>query len=833
MHRLAVRGLSRTRLIVFLVGAVVFVLAIASANTCVSAGLAHGLWVDQCPDGDPVLTLRATSSGLVRGEPKPVRIEAFARYATGEGERTELATITRFTPTVTLLDGSRETALAPVKGWKRDGDALVGDLEIPKVNDGDYRLRFQATAGVGTAVLDVPLPLYAPARVHVLTDRPLYEPGNTVKLRALALKGTDLTPLDERPGYWRVRDPNGEIVLDERAPAGAWGVVSGAFPLDSQAQSGTWTAEWSSGTASGNRSFEVRPFTLPRFSIEATTAKPFYRRGERPVVRGEVRYSSGAPVANASIELTWNVSGDWPPPTSWVEGDALPKRATAQANGRFTVELPAVPADLQGVATLSARVSATDGSGDRIDGSASVLLSEDAIAVTAITELAGGLIEGFNNRLYLRATTPDGRVLDGVTLSVKRLWEPSDKGTTAEADADGVGFVQLDPGAAVNVVIPPMPFRPPARVPQVTRESLGDLLVEGEEPSLGDRLVFDRFDRSLEKCTRYLSDAGPQVSGAISVDQSGSVRAMAFGDARIDRCVEQAVGGLRFGSGPDRLFHATWNFNDEDLPKFSVEAGQGFEGEIEDVGVALREAMVDLRDCAGPTVPSGTLPRRAIWHRPRGSRTVSLRWVKGEGDPMPAALLSCVEGRLKSLTLPKRAPGEDLDQEQLADLGAAVFTLEAPEKYEADRPQATVMLGYELLVTAKKGGETLGTTKVRLTPGAVPPLRMRLGSQLVEPGEVVEAQLLRGPDYTGELPEKATLTVGRETTEIDVDREKKTVKATVPKEATGWVSLSAGPATAYLFVKPQRPLAVALTAEKPRYAPGELARLALETSAGG
>ncbi len=139
-------------------------------------------------------------------------------------------------------------------------------------------------SAIGESTLDLPLPLYAPARVHVLTDRPLYEPGNTVKFRAVALKGSDLTPLDGRPGLWRVYDAQNTLLLEERSPAGAWGVTSGTFPLDQGAESGGWRVEWHSGGAVGTRAFSVRPFTLPRFRIEAAPVKAFYRRGERPVV---------------------------------------------------------------------------------------------------------------------------------------------------------------------------------------------------------------------------------------------------------------------------------------------------------------------------------------------------------------------------------------------------------------------------------------------------------------------------------------------------------------------------------------------------------------------
>ena len=67
--------------------------------------------------------------------------------------------------------------------------------------------------------LDLPLPLYTPARIHILTDRPLYEAGNTVKFRAIALRANDLSPLEERPGTWRViEEVKSDIRYDRLGP---------------------------------------------------------------------------------------------------------------------------------------------------------------------------------------------------------------------------------------------------------------------------------------------------------------------------------------------------------------------------------------------------------------------------------------------------------------------------------------------------------------------------------------------------------------------------------------------------------------------------------------
>src|SRR2546425_556294 len=82
--------------------------------------------------------------------------------------------------------------------------------------DGDYRLRARVRSPLGEEKLDVPLAVYAPARIHVITDRPLYQPGSTVQFRAVVLRATDFGPVDDRPGKWIVQDPSGEVVLEEK-----------------------------------------------------------------------------------------------------------------------------------------------------------------------------------------------------------------------------------------------------------------------------------------------------------------------------------------------------------------------------------------------------------------------------------------------------------------------------------------------------------------------------------------------------------------------------------------------------------------------------------------
>jgi hypothetical protein len=807
----------------------------ASTRVCLSTGFAYGLWLDRCPDGELRQTVSLNAPSLQRGAKAYVSVNAIAHYTTGDVYGLQQVALPRFTPSLTLVGGGKEWPLEPKEGWRENGGSMGAEVVLPSVNDGDYTLHAKVGSALGESTLDVAVPFYTPARVHVLTDRPLYQPGNTVKFRAVALKASDLTPLDGRPGTWVVSSPSAEVLLEEKAPAGDYGVVAGSFPLDSQAEHGDWHVSWRSGAVTETRAFTVKPFTLPRFRIDASSAKRFYRRHEHPKLLGTVTYASGAPVADAKVELAWSVSGSWPAPTGFEE--AFPRVATTSAAGTFSVDLPEVPDDLQGQVHLIGRLSAVDHSGDRVEGLADVLLSEDAIAVSTVSEFAEGLVDGLNNRVYLRATSADGQVLHDVSLNVKRLWEPTDKGTDAKVDEDGVASLQLDPGPAVNVIIPAAPFRPPAKARPLTRNDLNDYLAPGgsNEVSLADRLVFDRAEAAMVGCTRYVTANETEAMMGVQVSPSGAVMGQSGPATRLGHCLSAILGGLHFAAGRARLFQGTWAFDDSDLPKLSAQL-QGVPQVPDEVNQAFTDAMSDLRDCLPATVSSGQFPQMVLWQRAGHAHTVSLTWTPAPGaQALAEAAQHCITSRLTSLKLPKRRgePTEEEDEAQQSSFGAATFSIEAPAKYEAVRPQPTVMLGYELLVTAKAGHETLGSTKLRLNPGRVPDLRLRANSQLVKQGEAVTVELLRGPDFQGELPEKAFFTYGTKVLEAKLDAEKHTAAFSVPDDAEGWASVVSGTAHLFLFAAPRNQLTVSVTPEKPRYAPGQLAQLQVETKIAG
>ncbi|PIE19291.1 MAG: hypothetical protein CSA65_02895 [Proteobacteria bacterium] len=807
---------------------------------CKSALDDYGIKVPICPDGRVRQVLSIRGDRLRRGGKGRLSLRAHALYTVAKADEVARVVIPKLSATLFWVDASgKETPLKAEhppqkpreKVWHESWASIWTHVTLPEgLPDGDYKLRAKVETKVGKGQVDLPLALYAPARIHVLTDRPLYKPGNRIKFRALVVRARDLAPLDHRPGRWIVRDSQARVLLEEKAPAGEWGVVAGDFLLDKRAAKGRWTITWESGKDKGATHVQVEPFTLPRYRVTATPRRPFYRAGDKPVVDGAVIYSSGAPVQNAKIELRWSVSGAWPPPTSWTE-KLLPKKATTNQAGRFTLQLPEVPKDLQGKVWLSAHLAAIDPAGDRVTGLTSVLLSADAISVSAFTPLADeGLVGGSNNRLYLRVTSADGSPLPNTKIKVRKAWLSTGEGIDATLDEDSVARIQLDPGAPVNVIIPPRPVRRSQRRYRAVRRTRARDLIADQDALLADQVELDRWLALVAPCGKWSSSGDREAKLAISVSAAGAIGTAAARGA-LSRCVLDKVRRRRLPKGRQRLYALTFRFREPRLPRLepsiTVAIGDTFPSGFSSM---VQLAARDARDCL-PKGVSGDLPRLLSWRVAKKSKRPTWSWVpdpNAKGTAVPKGIEACVLARLRKLGLDDAS-----DQETL---GVVRYTLSAPSgPGRRDKPRPTIMKGYELLVSALgKDGKALGQTKLRMKPGRIPRISMRAEPVLAQAGGKVTVRLLRGPRFRAQLPRQIHVVHFGERTVIKLPKKAKagTYSYTIPKGKKGWFAFEALGKRALVFVRSEDDLSVEVKPQRPRYAPGDTAKLVLQTRLG-
>ena len=798
---------------------------------CLPAYFEHGIWVETCPDGEVRGAISVNTYGVERGRMGSVEVDLTGIYLDEYGYPHE-AGVGRGDVSLTLGRDGKETALDC--DWDDPWRGRYScPLELPEdLTDGDYTLRVSVDGPlVDDPSVEVKLPLYAPAMAQVMTDRPLYEPGDNMLFRAITLRRADLAPADDRPGEWHVLDPNGELLLRERSKGGPWGITESSFPLSDDATPGLWTVRWVSGAVTTDVQVRVEPFTLPRFTVEASANRTWHKAGDPLSFAGVARYTSGAPVANAEVTVTISGDGDWPPPTEWLEEREL----TTDASGRFTLSFGEVPADLVGEAKLRIFAVVTDPAGDVQRGQAAATLSKDPVLVDAVTELSDGLAPDFNNRIYLRLTSPDGVALANRPVTVTNAWAAVKEPKTSSTDADGVLAMQLDPGQPVSLVTPPPPYRPqPRAVTQAVRFTGGNEHLDGRELLLEERVALEAVARRAEDCGVWAVQSAQSARVALELSGSRLVRATSDGSG-FGECVRAKIGDLP-GYG-ERVLSVTFAAADPDIPALDVSVEDvvgASSGRIESL-LAARAPLANL--CLLRSSAEGPLSRQLVVTSREGSTELGQRWAESDAG-MSWAEAGCVAQAIGSLRLVSPATADGLT--------LVTFDLRQPRSAQDRRPQATVSDGFELTVEV----DGVGTTRWRSTPSVVPALRLRPSAVLLNPGDALELEVLRGPDYGGELPDTLTIRQGtafsmtcardrkalkllskEDRARCPEPKDDNRVRFTLPKDRDGFYTAEWGGAQTMVYARPASTLSLTMTTDKPLYKPGERGELRLQTSA--
>lgn len=286
-------------------------------------------------------------------------------------------------------------------------------------------------------------PVYVGPAYNMLlsTDKPRYQPGQTLHVRVLVLDKLALRPAQGQAVRLRIQEPDGILLADQTVTLSDWGIGSLDLPLDERAGSGEYRILATLGAVESTRTVTVEPYTLPRFEIAFTTDAAYYDIEATIQAHVTATYFFGKPVANAQVE---------------VSGALLPTQTgVTDANGDLDLTFP-VPDYYfdtleQGTAKMALTVKVTDAAGHPEESSEEVLLTASPLIIDAVAE-SGFLRPGMENLVYLEVSQPDGTpVQASLTISASVLSETQ----TLETDEFGLAVLRITPtgGADLSLTI--------------------------------------------------------------------------------------------------------------------------------------------------------------------------------------------------------------------------------------------------------------------------------------------------------------------------------------------------------------------------------------------
>lgn len=306
---------------------------------------------------------------------------------------------------VSLVVKREDESLQTLKGETDDTGSAIFDVNVEEA--GSYLV----TASSGDAESGVAQELSGPIsvkpagqKVLLTTDKPIYQPGQTMHLRAMALKSPGNTPLASTALLFEVSDGKGNKVFKKQRKTDEYGIASVDFKLASLVNMGSYKLQVS-GEGTAEKTVEVSRYVLPKFELRVTTDRPWYSPGRE--LRGTVdsRYFFGKTLSGADVTIE-GLSLD-------VGAQVFQRvmgKTDAQGHFAFTIQLPEVLAGIPlqgGNALVTLRTRVMDSAGQVVEKDTPVTVAAAGVRLSLVPE-AAELVTGIENRFHLFATDPMG-----------------------------------------------------------------------------------------------------------------------------------------------------------------------------------------------------------------------------------------------------------------------------------------------------------------------------------------------------------------------------------------------------------------------------------------
>jgi len=304
---------------------------------------------------------------------------------------------------LTGSDGGEEIQLAV---WRTGADGVAaGQIDLPEW-EGDCKL--VARAGDNQfQLIGAPIELKRATRVYLSTDKPIYQPGQTIHMRTLVLRTGSLKPDAGKAVELSVTDPAGNVIFRQSRKLSDYGIAWADLSLDSLIAPGRYRITAATGADESTQTVEISHYKLPAFSMKIETDKPYYRPGETISGKIRLKYNFGEPVKGAKIKLSLT--------DRMIELQVALNQQTLTASDEGVVgfEIPLPKTVLgDGMAHNNTQMlliaKVTDPVGQENTGYHNIPVAAEDIRIAAIAE-NGLLPKGAAGRLYVVTSYPDGK----------------------------------------------------------------------------------------------------------------------------------------------------------------------------------------------------------------------------------------------------------------------------------------------------------------------------------------------------------------------------------------------------------------------------------------
>ncbi len=278
------------------------------------------------------------------------------------------------------------------------------DFDIPDDID-NAELHFAITSDIGSETYTTNIKITSGNLTYLVTDKPIYQPGQTIHIRTLSLRRPDLSSVSDANMTFEIEDSKGNKIFKKKVATDDFGTGYVQFLLADELNFGDYTIRAILDQEKVEKTVKVQKYVLPKFKINITTDKAFYLPSGRLEGTLDVQYFFGKPVVDGDVIISIYRFDIGFQKESEIKG-----RTDKDGIYHFVYELPdcfvGEPLE-KGDAFIRLDVEVRDKANHSEKLSLTRKVVQDIIRLSIVPE-GGTLRPNLENRIYVLAVYPDG-----------------------------------------------------------------------------------------------------------------------------------------------------------------------------------------------------------------------------------------------------------------------------------------------------------------------------------------------------------------------------------------------------------------------------------------
>jgi len=213
------------------------------------------------------------------------------------------------------LDGEPQQILRGSAVSDAHGYALVA-LKIPnKLSDDEGELKVVARHGGFVREASEDIDLDETAQILITTDKPIYQPGQPLHVRALVFNAAKRAAVNAQTTL-KITDPEGTTVFQTDLVTSRFGIANADWAIPDNTRLGDYQIsvemdDENFSNSTGNETVKISRYDLPNFTVSVKPDRSYYLPQQNAAIEVRADYLFGQPVKRGHVRLVREEERSW------------------------------------------------------------------------------------------------------------------------------------------------------------------------------------------------------------------------------------------------------------------------------------------------------------------------------------------------------------------------------------------------------------------------------------------------------------------------------------------------------------------------------------------